>query len=130
MLQIFLFSHREVKKGLGIFQFNDDTEAIKSTVFPDSLRVSSVEPHSVVIVVSYSHLFLFVSRNYGKDWDRYTLPTMDFDPVGSLFLSERDPQHMVIHSRGGDVSPPSLYTPSLSHSSSLFLSVLFQAKFV
>ena len=63
-----------------------------------------MEPHNTVIVVSYSQHYIFVSRNYGVDWDQYITPTTDFDPTGSLYLSERDPRHLVIKSRGGDVN--------------------------
>ncbi|XP_064400259.1 sortilin-like [Halichondria panicea] len=93
----------EVRKSLGIFQFTDDTRSIKATVYPDSLQVSSVEPHDTVIVVSYSHHLIFVSRNYGVNWDQYTTPTTDFDPVGSLYMSKQDPRHLMIKSRGGDL---------------------------
>ncbi len=96
--------HREVRKGLGIFQFTADTKSIKSTVYPDSLQVSSVEPRDTVIMVSYSHHLIFVSRNYGVTWDQYTTPTTDFDPLDSLYLSKQDPRHLMIKSRGGDVS--------------------------
>lgn len=96
-------SYREVRKELGIFQFNSAPLAIKSTVFPQSLQVSSVEPRNTVVVVSYSQHHLFVSRDYGVTWSQYILPTADFDPTGSLHLSALDPRHLVLKSRAGDV---------------------------
>ena len=100
---IFTLLCREVKKGLGIFEFDNDNSAIKSTVSPDSLQVSPAG-FNTVVVVSYSQHLLFVSRDYGKEWDQRNTPTIDFDPKSGLFLSKRNPMHMVIHSRNGDVS--------------------------
>lgn len=94
---------REVKKGLGIFQFTADDTSLKSTVHPESLQVSKVAPRNTVVVVSYTQHYIFVSRNYGRDWDQYVTPTTQFDPSGSLYLSEKDPRHLVIKSRSGDV---------------------------
>ena len=56
-----------------------------------------------VIVVSRDKRFVYVSRNYGKTWDRFKSPTLNFDPTKEIYLSSFSPMNMVIRSNAGEV---------------------------
>ena len=94
---------RNLKQSIGIITFKSDHEAIKIPVMPDSLQVSPAGDRSTVVVVSLNRMFLYVSRDFGKKWNRYNTPVVDFDPTEELYLSSFHPQHMVVRSQGGEV---------------------------
>lgn len=94
---------------MGVFHFKQDSSSISTTVYPDSLQVSPVGDRSFVVVVSFDKRFLYVSRDFGKTWSRYETPTTRFDPAEELYLSNHNPQHMVIHSVDNQVSSTYMY---------------------
>lgn len=89
----------EIVKSVGVFRFKQDSSSISSTVYPDSLQVSPVGDHSLVVVVSYDRRYLYVSRDFGRTWTRYETPTTVFDPTEELHLSNANPLHMVLLSQ-------------------------------
>ena len=72
-------------------------------VMADSLQVSSAGNRATVVVVALNRRFIFVSRDYGKNFDKYKTPTVEFDPTEELYLSGFNPRHMVIRSYDGKV---------------------------
>lgn len=95
---------RTLNANIGIMKFESDPDAIGMPVMADSLQVSPAGQRATVVVVSLNRQFLYVSRNYAKDFDRYKSPTVNFDPTEELYLSSFNPQHMVVRSRSGEVS--------------------------
>lgn len=83
--------------------FQGDHDAIKVPVMPDSLQVSPAGQRATVVVVSLNKRFIYVSRDYGKTFDQYDTPTVNFEPSDELYLSAFNPQHMVIRSQSGEV---------------------------
>lgn len=69
----------------------------------DSLQVSPAGNRATVVVVSLNLFYIFVSRDFGQTWDKYSSPTVDFNPTEELYLSRTNPQHMVIRSQLGEV---------------------------
>ena len=53
---------------------------------------------------------IFVSRDAAHTWDRYSVPTTNFDPDEGLYLSNRDPRMMVLHTNNGEVYMCSFHT--------------------
>lgn len=94
---------RMLKPNIGIVTFQSSHDAIGMPVMPDSLQVSPAGNRATVVVVALNRRFLFVSRDYGKNFDKYGTPVVDFDPTEELYLSGSNPQHMVIRSRSGEV---------------------------
>ena len=90
-------------KSIGIFTFKQDETSIQVPVMPDTLQVSPAGDRTTVVVVSLNRRYLFVSRDFGRTWNRYKTPTQNFNPTDELYLSGRNPQHMVIRSRSGEV---------------------------
>ncbi len=56
-----------------------------------------------VVVVSTARDKLWVSRDAGRNWDNYKLPTTDFAAERDLYLSSIDPRHMVLLSKLSEV---------------------------
>jgi hypothetical protein len=94
---------RSLKSAIGIVTFHDDHKAIAMPVMADSLQVSPAGNRATVVVVALNRRFLFVSRDYGKNFDKYKTPTVNFDPTEELYLSGFNPQHMVVRSMEGEV---------------------------
>ena len=94
----------EVLKSVGVFRFKQDSSSISTTVYPDSLQVSPVNPRSLVVVVSYDKRYIYVSRDYGATWTKYQTPSANFDPAEELHLSNHNPLHMIILDQEGKVS--------------------------
>ncbi len=84
-------------------KFEADHDAISIPVMPDSLQVSPAGERATVVVVSLNRHYVFVSRDYGNHFDRFNTPTTNFDPTDELYLSNFNPQHMVIRSKSGEV---------------------------
>lgn len=102
-INVILYHCRTLNPSLGIMKFESDSDAIGMPVFADSLQVSPAGQRATVVVVSLNRRFLYVSRNYAKNFDQYQTPTVDFDPTEELYLSSFNPQHMVVRSRTGEV---------------------------
>lgn len=88
---------------LGIMKFESNNKAIGVPVFADSLQVSPAGNRATVVVVSLNRRYLYVSRDYAKTFDQYKTPTVDFNPTEELYLSNFNPQHMVVRSQSGEV---------------------------
>ena len=84
-------------------KFEADRDAISDPVMPDSLQVSPAGQRATVVVVSLNRRYLFVSRDFGNHFDRYSTPTTDFDPTDDLYLSNLNPRHLVLRSHSGEV---------------------------
>lgn len=95
---------RILKPGIGIVTFQASHDAIELPVMADSLQVSPAGLRATVVVVALDRRFLFVSRDYGNNFDKYKTPVVEFDPTTELYLSGFNPQHMVIRSLSGEVS--------------------------
>ena len=59
--------------------------------------------HMQLVAVSITKMFLFVSRDGGRRWTRYSLPSSRFDPTNNLYLSRKNPRHMVLLTDNGKV---------------------------
>lgn len=94
---------RTLNSNLGIMKFESDSDTISVPVFADSLQVSPAGQRATVVVVSLNRQFLYVSRDYAKTFDQCNSPTVNFDPTEELYLSNFNPQHMVIRSQSGEV---------------------------
>lgn len=69
----------------------------------DSLQVSPAGNKATIVVISLNKEYIHVSKDYGKIWGRYNTPTNRFDTSSDLYLSNFDPQHMVIRGVMGEV---------------------------
>lgn len=94
---------RMYKASIGIMKFEADHDAIGVPVMADSLQVSPAGQRATVVVVSLDRQSVLVSRDYGKNFNQYKAPTVNFDPTEELYLSSSNPRHMVIRSRSGEV---------------------------
>ena len=97
-IMCYVVIYRTLKPSIGIFTFKSDAKGISEPVMADTLQVSPAGNRATVLVVSLNRRFLYVSRDYGQNWDKYDTPTVDFDPVEELYMSNYNPRHMVIRS--------------------------------
>ncbi len=97
--------YRTLKPSIGIFTFKSDIKSMSEPVMADTLQVSPAGNRATVLVVSLNRRFLYVSRDYGQNWDKYNSPTVNFDPVEELYMSDFDPRQIVIRSNFEEVGP-------------------------
>jgi len=93
---------RGIPNSIGLFSFSANHDAISESVSADSLQVSPAS-RSTLVVVSTSKQFLFVSRDTGREWDHYPLPSRHFDSADDLYLSYKNPRHMVLLTLDNDL---------------------------
>ena len=115
-----------IKSSVGLFHFTPDSSLIATTVYPNSLQTSPADDRRTVVVVSMNRQFIFVSRTAGDTWDMYKTPSSDFDPEEELYLSSRDPRHMIVRSNKGTVCIVSRDLSVVCHVTSSFCSCLYQ----